>query len=432
MSVATSFPWPRTNAETGLGALFQNAPVGIAQCSAHGALTAINPALQQMIEEITGTGFPAPEGLCFGDLVHAEERAASERLFHEMINGERECFQVENRPASPNGGAAWVRWTAWPVPGVDGKPGSALVMAEDATGSRQSEQRLRHAERLESVGRLAGGVAHDFNNLLTGVLLYCDLLLAGLDAGNPLRRYAEEVRGAAVQATGIVQQLLAVARPGNASSLLLSLNEVAEGMRSLLARLIGENIDLRLHLDPALGLIRMDPAQAQQVLLNLALNARDALPNGGRITVETRNGKLRILDDSRLGKNDAAELPCALFVVRDNGKGMDSETRQHLFEPFFTTKAAGQGTGLGLATVHDIVTGAGGLIHVASAPGRGTRVTVLLPLVPQIVIPQLAVPQIVVPPTAVPSNVGSSPPARISTTERKEGELPQQEKEAMP
>jgi two-component system, cell cycle sensor histidine kinase and response regulator CckA len=377
MSVASPFPRSPLSPETGLGAFFQNAPVGMAQCSAHGALTATNASLRLMIEEMTGKSLEAAEGVCFADLLHVEDRAESQRLFHEMVNGERECFQIENRAALADGGAAWVKWTGWRVPGVDGKPESALVMAQDATGSRHSEQRLRQAERLEAVGRLAGGVAHDFNNLLTGVLLYCDLLLAGLEARDPLRRYAEEVRGAAVQATGIVQQLLSVARPGNAPSLPLSLNEVAEGMRTLLIRLIGENIELRFHLDPSLGVIKMDPAQAQQVLLNLALNARDALPNGGRITVETSNCKLQPVAGSMATGPSA--FPCVLLVVGDNGRGMNAETRQRLFEPFFTTKSAGQGTGLGLTTVRSIVTTNRGLIHFDSEPGRGTRVMILLP-----------------------------------------------------
>ena len=412
--------------------------MGVAQCAARGTLTAMNQALEQMVEKMTGKSVSAAEGLHFSDLVHAEDRSESERLFREMVNGERACFQLENRAASAKGGTAWVKWSAWRVPGVEGRPESALVMAEDMTANRSAEQRLRQAERLEAVGRLAGGIAHDFNNLLTGVLLYCDLLLAGLEADHPLRRYAEEVRGASVQATGLVQQLLAVARPRNAAPLLLSLNEIAEGMRTLLIRLIGENIELRFHLDPNLGAIKMDPAQAQQVLLNLALNARDALPNGGRITVETRNGKLQILTGSKTGKNSAGALPCALFVVSDNGGGMDAETRQHLFEAFFTTKATGKGTGLGLATVHDIVTGAGGLIHVASAPGRGTRVTVLLPLVLQSTAVQNTVPPSTVPPTSksrISQNSQSlthSGPARKLQPETTEGELPQPEKELMP
>jgi signal transduction histidine kinase len=153
-------------------------------------------------------------------------------------------------------------------------------------------------------------------------------------------------------------------------------------MRNLLLRLIGENIELKFHLDPNLGLVKMDPTQARQILLNLVLNARDAMPGGGEITVETRNCKVQVLNEPDHETN-AASLPCALFAVGDNGSGIDEAARAHLFEAFFTTKA-GKGTGLGLATVHDIVTSNGGLIYVDSVPGRGTRFTVLLPLVPEV------------------------------------------------
>ncbi len=240
--------------------------------------------------------------------------------------------------------------------------------------------RLRQAAKLEAVGRLAGGVAHDFNNLLTGVLLYCDLLMASLEPAHRARKYAEEIRNAGMQATGLVKQLLAVARPTNSETRLLSLNEIVEGMRSLLTRLIGENIELKLRLDPNLGLVNIDPTQAQQIFLNLVINARDAMPGGGEVTIETWNSWVQVLAER--GRAESNSIPCALFAVADNGTGMDDSTRAHLFEAFFTTKAA-SGTGLGLATVHDIVTGNGGLIHVDSAPGTGTRFTMLLPLVPQ-------------------------------------------------
>jgi two-component system cell cycle sensor histidine kinase/response regulator CckA len=261
----------------------------------------------------------------------------------------------------------------------------------DAVAEEQGRSRLiRPAGGLESVGRLAGAVAHDFNNLLTGILLYCDLL-ATLQIDDRVGKYAQEIRNASLQATGLVQQLLTVARPATSAPGPLSLNGTVESMRNLLERLIGENIDLRFHLDPSLGLVRMDCTRAQQMLLNLALNARDAMPSGGQITVETRNCRLQILadpvvvdsvpaDSVRSDSGREASLPCALFVVGDNGSGMDAKTRSQLFDAFFTTKPAGKGTGLGLATVHDIVTSSGGLIHLDSALGRGTRVTVLLPL----------------------------------------------------
>jgi signal transduction histidine kinase len=233
--------------------------------------------------------------------------------------------------------------------------------------------------------------------------------MAYLEPNHRVRKYAEEIRKAGMQAAGLVRQLLAVARPTNSEPRLLSLNEIAEGMRNLLARLIGENIDLQFRLDPNLGLVKMDATQSQQILLNLVLNARDAMPGGGQITVETSNCKVQVLTEppvtepniteagvaesgftepmateSRRAAASPTTLPCALFMVADNGSGMNATTRAHLFEAFFTTKS-GKGTGLGLATVYDIVTSNGGLIHVDSAPACGTRVSVLLPLVPETV-----------------------------------------------
>jgi signal transduction histidine kinase len=184
-----------------------------------------------------------------------------------------------------------------------------------------------------------------------------------------------------MQATGLVRQLLAVGRPQTLDPRFLSLNEVAEGMRTLLVRLIGENIQLHFRFDPGLALVRMDPTQVQQILLNLVLNARDALPEGGQIMIETSNCRMQILAPSITGKSRTT-LPCVLFVVSDNGKGMNAEARKHVFDAFFTTKATGKGTGLGLTTVHSIVTSSGGLIQVDSEPNFGTRVNVLLPVVP--------------------------------------------------
>jgi len=376
MNAATPFPRIPESAEPERRLLFERSPLGIAQCSHQGTIVAMNPALEHILGATLAT-LPSPH---FADVAHTNDRGESHRLFQQMIDGERDSFRVDNQVLGVDGRTAWIRWTAWRVPGSGGRPAAGLVLAEDTTDSRLSEQRLLQAERLEAVGRLAGGVAHDFNNLLTGVLLYCDLLLTGLEPGHRLRKYVEEIRAAGLQATGLVRQILAVARPQSAHPQLLCLNDVVEGMRSLLRRLIGENIQLQFQLDLNLGLVRIDPTQAQQILLNLVLNARDALPEGGgHITVETSNCQIQVLTQ-RTSAGSAA-LPCALLLVSDNGKGMDAETRRHLFEAFFTTKAPGRGTGLGLTTVHDIVTRSGGLIYVDSEPGSGTRITVLLPLV---------------------------------------------------
>jgi PAS domain S-box-containing protein len=399
--------------KTELKALFENAPLAIALCQRHGAMTALNPALEQLLPEEMGPS------LTWADLLSPQDRDKATRLLRELFEGERESFHLDS--VFPSSGKK-LRWTTWRVSGRNGASEYALAIAEtpekdsdrnhaeNELENKTTEQRLRQAKKLEVVGRLAAGVAHDFNNLLTGVLLYCDLLLASLESasleswrfeparlrsskvaprsGNQepkqrVRKYAEEIRSAGLQAANVVRQLLTVARTAHSEPCLISLNQVAEGMRNLLVRLIGENIELTFQLDPILGLVKMDPAQAQQILLNLVLNARDAMPAGGRISVETVSCKVQLLPQNQALRADAIFLPCALFVVSDNGSGMDESTRAHLFEAFFTTKAAGQGTGLGLATVYDIVISNGGLIHVNSAPAQGTRITVLLPQAPE-------------------------------------------------
>ena len=363
-----------------LDSIFGSAPVGIAQCTAQGMILAVNSVLQRMC----GLSHRALENRPFTDLLALEQNEACEELMRELSLDERDSFQIDSKASV---GMRWIRWTGWRIPQINLHGGAALIiLAEDRTEWHETQDRLRNAERLETVGRLAGGIAHDFNNLLTGVLLYCDLLASSLGKGDPLRKYAEEIRGAGMQATGLVRQLLSVARPQTAAVQPMSLNEVAEGMRNLLTKLIGENIELELQLDSHLGLVRMDPTQAQQILLNLALNARDAMPHGGRITISTSNCKIQILETHLCGGRELG-VPCAMTVVSDTGTGMDASTREHLFEAFFTTKAVGKGTGLGLATVHDIVSRQGGIIHVESEPGQGTRVTVLLPLIPETVLP---------------------------------------------
>jgi two-component system, cell cycle sensor histidine kinase and response regulator CckA len=321
MNTAAEFACTQQDSKTELSPVFDYAPLGLAQCRSQGNITALNPALEQML----GGRSSIPPSLCFADLIPPQDRAQGERFFRELFERQRDSFQIDSQMTGAIGRP--VRWTAWRVPGTNGEPDYALALAEDVPHDHEAAQRLQQAEKLEAVGRLAGGVAHDFNNLLTGVLLYCDLLMAYLEPNHRVRKYAEEIRKAGMQATGLVRQLLAVARPTNSEPRLLSLNEIAEGMRNLLVRLIGENIDLRFHLDLNLGLVKMDPTQAQQILLNLMLNARDAMPGGGQITVETSNCRVQVLPEPGASKPGAPEpgvvassptsLPCALFVVAD-------------------------------------------------------------------------------------------------------------------
>lgn len=374
MSVAAEISWTQYS-KTELDPVFENSPFALARCQHQGNITACNT----LFEKMAGCESGIDRQPNFLDIIQPPDRAGAERLLRELFDRRRDSFQIDSQIVKEKFRS--VRWTAWRVAGTNGIVDSALLLGQDAVHTQEAEQRLRQAERLEAVGRLAGGVAHDFNNLLTGVLLYCDLLLSNLEPCHRVRKYAEEIRKAGMQATGLVRQLLAVARPKTSEPRLFSLNEIAEGMRNLLARLIGENIEMQFRLDPNLGLVRMDPTQCQQILLNLVLNARDAMPSGGHITVETSNCKIQTLTESGSKISSDALIPCALLVIADTGTGMDAATQAHLFEAFFTTKA-GKGTGLGLATVYDIVSNSGGLIRVQSAPGRGTRISVILPLVP--------------------------------------------------
>ena len=229
------------------------------------------------------------------------------------------------------------------------------------------------AQRMEAVGRLVSGVAHDFNNLLTGVLLYCDLLHANLERAPQLVRHVDEMRAAAQRGATLIRQLLELARQQPSPPGLLSWNEAVRGLADFLRRLIGENVVLATDLAAGLAPVRMDPAEMQQVILNLVLNARDAMPEGGRITVATRNSRFQPENGEPEGR------AMVEFSVTDTGRGMDDATRAQVFHPFFTTKPAGQGSGIGLATVHGIVLRQKGTVRVESAPGKGTRVLVCLP-----------------------------------------------------
>ena len=387
MSTATPLPWQepgaRESAKTNFRAIFDHAPVAVARCNPQGEVLEMNPAFARSLRLKNDAAIK--RGSLFAELVCQQDREKTEFLFRQLRNFERESVSIP-ASASPDGssGASWI---AWRLPdGANESEFDVLVARHTSDsevgggkGDLPGEESFVQAQRWEAVGRLTGGVVHDFNNLLTGVMLYCDLLLSSLDPKDRRRRYADEIRGAIIQASGLVQQLLVFARPQSAQLSTLCLNQIAASMQDLLTRLIGEHITLDLRLDPQLGMVKIDPAQAQQILLNLVLNARDALPAGGRITVQTSNCKFQPLDGQA---RSAGEFPCVLLVVADNGRGMDAKTRKRLFEPFFTTKSSGKGTGLGLTTVRSIVTTNRGLIHLESEPGHGTRVMILLPRTP--------------------------------------------------
>lgn len=354
-------------------AIFETSAIGIAHFTLEGKIAESNRALEEML----GYSHEELQGMPFARITHPDDLAGEEGLLAEMTTGQRDRYRLEKRYVRKDGAVVWGRLNVSLVRGPDGGPQFAIKMVEDITEHKRAEAALRESQKVEAVGRLVAGLAHDFANLLTGIGILSDLLAMELKS-QPGGQRAREIQLASEHGCALIRKLLFVARQHISDSKVLSLKTVVEDMRDLLGKMIEERIELIIHSAPRLGHVKADPAEMQQVILNLALNARDAMPEGGRLSIELSNFRL----DARAAS--AAGLPAGDYVVleiADNGHGMDEHTRAHLFEPFFSTKQPGQGTGLGLATVQAIVNQAGGSIAAKSAPGQGTRMRVLLPRV---------------------------------------------------
>jgi PAS domain S-box-containing protein len=288
-------------------------------------------------------------------------------------------WEQESHIRTKSGREKTVEASLFPIHGDAGKILCLVAIVRDVSERQRLQEQLRQAVKMEAVGRLAGGVAHDFNNLLSIIIGYSELMLARRDSAEFLERGAGEIRKAADRAAGLTRQLLAFSRQQVLAPRVLNLNEVISEMKDLLRRMLGEDVELVVTPEEDLGRVRADPGQIGQVIMNLAANSRDAMPQGGRFIVGTANA---VVDETFSAQH--ANMPPGFYVVlsvSDTGSGMTPEVRSHIFEPFFTTKETGKGTGLGLATVYGIVKQSGGYIWVHSAPEQGATFEVYLPRV---------------------------------------------------
>ncbi len=332
-----------------------------------------SPALQRVLgystEELTGRSV--------FDFIHPEDQKRERDAFELGLGGSNVLRSSECRFRHKDGSWRVLEVTGRVIPDGEEDGPCAVLNVRDVTERKMLEEQLRTSQKMDAIGRLAGGIAHDFNNLLTIILGYTDVLEAGLAHDRARAEEAIEIRKAAERAAGLTRQLLAFSRRQVFERRTINLNALLGNLEKMLQRVIGEDVALATNFDPELGNIRADSGQIEQVIMNLAVNARDAMPKGGKLTIETRGVEL----DDVYAREHLSVRPgrYVMVAVTDTGTGMDAETKSRLFEPFFTTKEQGKGTGLGLATVYGIVKQSGGTIWVYSEPGHGTTFKVYLP-----------------------------------------------------
>ena len=311
--------------------------------------------------------------------VHDEDRRRVRSGFLSVLESRASYWTDEYRLRLANGSFGIVLDRAYVMREESGRAIRVIGALMDVSERQRLQEQLQQSQKMEAIGRLAGGIAHDFNNVLTGILISTDLLLNGDQSPNATAEELQHIRSAAERAADLTRQLLAFSRKQVIALRRIDINEVVRDFSVMIQRLIGENVELRLDLTEKLGSVRADPGQLEQILLNLAVNARDAMPGGGELTLVTANVDL---DEAfSRGQMNLAPGPYVLIAVGDTGVGMDAEIRDRIFEPFFTTKEPGKGTGLGLATVYGIVRQHGGDIRVFSEPACGTTFKIYLPRV---------------------------------------------------
>ncbi|HKN85901.1 MAG TPA: response regulator [Nitrospiraceae bacterium] len=337
-----------------------------------GLIEEMNPAGLAMVEtasEVEAIGHPI---LPF---IHTEEQETFSCRHRDALAGSPQRFQC--RLVTLQGTVRWIEAYAVPFGEDQREPMSVLIVARDITESRKMEAQLQQALKMEAIGRLAGGVAHDFNNMLTGISGHGDLLLRQLPSESPLRRHAEEIKQSCKRCAALTNQLLTFSRSQVLQPKIMDISRALIGMESMLRPLIGEDVILRIHAETAPAHVRVDPTQLEQIVLNLSINARDAMPNGGLLTIETATV---MLDGAAVAHREIRPGVYLRLSVQDTGTGMDEQTMLRIFEPFFTTKEPGKGTGLGLSTVYGIVQQSGGWIEVDSIMGKGSTFLLFFPI----------------------------------------------------
>jgi two-component system cell cycle sensor histidine kinase/response regulator CckA len=374
--------------EASFRSVIENAPYGIYRANALGEFLRVNPALQKML------GYETQEALFRANLATDIYRDPQEhRRANDLFAGSK-GFDVEVEWRRKDGTLLKARCSGRLIESGQSAghdEANFEVFVEDVTEKRVLEQQLHMAVKMEAVGRLSGGIAHDFNNLLGVIIGYAQVLKRRLKAGEDLFEYAEEIEKAGQRAASLTRQLLAFSRQQVLAPAVLNLNALISDMGKMIHRLIGEDIELVMKLDPAIGSVKADHGQIEQVVMNLAVNARDAMPKGGKLALETATATF---DQAYTHQHAGSKVGSyVMFSVRDTGMGMSAETLVHIFEPFFTTKELGKGTGLGLATVYGVVKQSGGYICVDSEIGHGSSFKVYLPLIEEPVqVPEAVAP----------------------------------------
>ena len=355
--------------------IFDNAPIGEAIVAPDGRWIQVNQALCELV------GFSRDELLAktFQDITHPDDLDADLEFVRRMLAGEIRTYQMEKRYLHKEGRPVWALLSRSLVHDSEHKPLYFISQVQDISQRKRAEQleeQLRHSQKLDAIGQLAGGVAHEFNNMLMAIYAYSDLLLERLEDSSPLRNDIEQISRAAERSRSLTQQLLAFGRRQLLHPQQIDVNDLLASSSAMLRPLLGAEIKLAVEPDPGVGVIWADPAQIEQAIVNLVLNARDATGGSGSITIGTRNADV---DDVVAANEAVSPGSYVVLTVTDNGTGIDEQTRQRMFEPFFTTKPAGSGTGLGLATVHGIIRQSGGFIAVETELGRGTSIALMLP-----------------------------------------------------